>query len=198
MYLACHECDLLQRVPPLPEGGTAKCGRCRAVLVRHKPNSIERTLVFAVTGLILFVLANAFPILEIEINGEVTKTTLLSAVGRLYGSGEWALAAQVFLTTEAAPLSQILIKLYVYFPLWLGHIPWRPAFAFRLLLEIEPWSMMGVFMLGVLVSVVKLANMAHVLPGISLWAFALLIVALAAAVATMDTALVWERLEARR
>jgi len=198
MYLACHECDLLQQIPALPEHGTAKCGRCGAVLVRHKPNSIERTLVFSVTALILFVVANAFPILELEINGEIAKTTLLSAVGRLYATGEWPLAAVVFLTTEAVPFLQILIKLYVYLPLWLQRIPWRPALAFRLLLEIEPWSMMGVFMLGVLVSVVKLAKMAHILPGVSLWAFALLIVVLAAAVAAMDTALVWQRLEGRR
>ncbi len=198
MHLACHECDLLQSIPPLSERGTAKCGRCGAVLVRHKPNSIERTLALAVTGLILFILANAFPILEFEINGEITATTLIGAVGSLYASGEWPLAVVVFLTTQAAPLSQILIKLYVYLPLWLNRVPWRPGVAFRLLLEIEPWSMMSVFMLGILVSVVKLAKMAHILPGTSLWAFVLLIVVLAAAVASMDTALVWQRLEASR
>ena len=53
---------------------------------------------------------------------------------------------------------------------------------------------MEVFMLGVLVSLVKLADMAEIVPGIALWSFALLIVVLAAATASLDAREVWRHL----
>jgi paraquat-inducible protein A len=69
---------------------------------------------------------------------------------------------------------------------------------FRLLQKVQPWSMMEVFMLGILVSIVKLAGMASMIPGASLFAFLALIFVLAASMATLDPHLVWERVEVTR
>ena len=73
--------------------------------------------------------------------------------------------------------------------------PWMMVPIFRLLQKIQPWSMMEVFMLGILVSLVKLAKMAEIIPGLALWSFALLILVLAAASAAMDADAVWQRVE---
>ena len=51
MLVACHDCDLLQKIPPLPPRGAAKCPRCGALLRRQRPNAVERTLALAVAGL---------------------------------------------------------------------------------------------------------------------------------------------------
>jgi paraquat-inducible protein A len=77
-------------------------------------------------------------------------------------------------------------------------MPWQMPHAFRLLRRVMPWSMMEVFMIGILVAVTKLAGMAEVVPGLAIWAFALLMVVLAGAMASFDPEAVWERLEARR
>jgi paraquat-inducible protein A len=198
MHIACHECDLLQHVPPLPRRGKARCPRCGAVLLQHKPDSIQRTLALTVAGMVLFAVANSFPILAFEVKGDVANTTLFDAVKQLYNTGYWPIAVLVLLTTIVAPLVQLCIKLYAFLPLSLDRLPWQPAIAFRLLQRVEPWSMMGVFMLGILVSIVKLAKMATIVPGISLWAFAILILVLAWATAAMDPDVIWARLEARR
>ncbi len=65
---------------------------------------------------------------------------------------------------------------------------------FRLLRRVESWSMMEVFLIGILVSLVKLADMAQIVPGIAIWSFALLIPVLVAATASLDPHLVWERI----
>jgi paraquat-inducible protein A len=72
------------------------------------------------------------------------------------------------------------------------------ADAFRLLRRVQPWSMMEVFLIGIVVAVTKLHDMAEVIPGPSLFAFVALILVLAGAMASLDPAAVWERLEARR
>jgi len=196
--VACRDCDLLQRLSALPEGATALCRRCGGVLRRRRRNSIERTLALTLAASFLFVVANAFPFLAFDMRGQVTQTTLLSGVIDLHRQGVTAIAALVALTAVVAPLLQLSLLLYVLFPLQLGRIPWQMARAFRLLRHVQPWSMMEVFLVGILVAVTKLVDMATVVPGLALWAFAALIVVLAASMASLDEEAVWEQLEASR
>jgi len=193
----CHECDLLQRIASVPEGATARCGRCGALLWKHTRNSIDRTLALSVTALVLFVIANAFPFLSLKSGSIVQQTTLLSGVRGLQEQGYWLLAGVVLLTSVLFPLTQILVTVYLLLPLRMGRRPWQLRRLFRLLNRVQPWSMMEVFMLGILVSVVKLAKMASVVPGVSLYAFAALIFVLAAAMSSLDPHQVWETAERR-
>ena len=192
--VACHDCDLLYRVESLPEGGVARCRRCGAVLYRHKHNSLDRTLALSMAGLVLFFLANVFPFLGFKMQGQVTETTLSTGIWELYAQDMWLLALLVLLTCIVVPFIQLLGMLYVLLPMKLNRVPWKLSRVFRFLLTLRPWGMMEVFMLGILVSVVKLGKMATIVPGIALWSFALLIVVLAAASAALDRKMVWDRL----
>jgi paraquat-inducible protein A len=196
--VACHDCDLLHHLAPVPEGATARCRRCRGVLLRRPRNGIERTLALALAAAVLFAVANAFPFLAFEMRGQVTQTTLMTGVFDLYEQGVPEIAALVFVTSVLAPLLQISLLLYVLLPVHAGRVPLGMAHAFRLLRRVQPWSMMEVFLVGILVAVTKLVGMAEVVPGLALWAFALLIVVLAGAMASLDPHAVWERLETRR
>lgn len=196
--VACKDCDLLQRLAALPEGATALCRRCGGVLRRRRRNSIERTLALTLAASVLFAVANSFPFLAFDMKGQVTETTLLSGVIDLYRQGVPEIAALVGFTAVLAPLLQLSLLLYVLFPIHLGWIPWKMARAFRLLRHVQPWSMMEVFLVGILVAVTKLVDMASVVPGLALWAFAALIVVLAASMASLDEEAVWERLAESR
>ena len=68
--IACHECDMLNRVPEQHGRGVATCPRCRAVLHRSVPNSLDRTLALTSAGLILFVVANSLPFLAFSLQGQ--------------------------------------------------------------------------------------------------------------------------------
>ena len=194
IQIACHECDLLQQIQPLPLGGVAKCARCGYVLHRRQPDSLNRTLAFSLAGLMLFVTAHAFPFLAFKMQGQVTETQLINGVVDLYAQDMIVLATLVLATTIVVPALQLILLLYVFIPLKFGREPWKLTRAFRLLLSLTPWSMMEIFMLGVLVAVVKLVGMATIVPGISLWSFALLIIALVAATSSLDPHLIWNRM----
>jgi len=196
--IACHDCDLLQTSVLLAEGQAARCPRCGGTLDQRKRNSLDRTLALAIASLVLYVVANAFPFISFKMQGNVTQTTLATGVTELWAQGKPELAVLVFFTAIAAPLLQISLLLYVLVPIKLGRLAWQVPRVFRLLRHVQPWSMMEVFMLGILVSLVKLMGMAEVVPGLALWSFALLIVALAGAVASLDPQVVWRRVEIAR
>jgi len=146
---------------------------------------------------VLFAVAQSFPFLAFEMKGQVTQTTLMTGVFDLYRQGLPEVAALVLVTSVLAPLAQITLLLYVLLPIRLGRLPWQMAKAFRLLRRVQPWSMMEVFLVGILVAVTKLVGMAEVVPGLALWAFAGLIVVLAGAMSSLDPEAVWARLEPR-
>ncbi|NCC29132.1 MAG: paraquat-inducible protein A, partial [Gammaproteobacteria bacterium] len=190
---ACLECGLLQRIPEVPPGGSAQCVRCGGTMHRNRPDSLNRTLALTIAGLVLFVVANSFPFLSFEMQGRGTQTTLITGVVDLYQGGNWPIAAVVLFTSILAPGLQLALLLMVLVPLTMNRMPpWLPTL-FRWVRTLVPWGMMDVFMVGILVAVVKLADMASIVPGASLFALVALIFVLAAAQAALDPDLVWSR-----
>ena len=191
--IACHECDLLQHIPHQRHGGKSCCRRCNAVLHRSVRDSLDRTLALTFAGLVLFIVANSFPFLSFKMQGQVTQTTLATGVIDLYRQGMWELALLVLLTSILVPLMQLLLLIYILLPIKFNRTPWKLAQVFRFQQGLGPWGMMEVFMLGILVAVVKLLDMAQILPGLALWSFAILIFVLAGAAAALDPEIIWER-----
>jgi paraquat-inducible protein A len=191
--LACHECDLLQREMPLPPAGVLRCRRCNAELSRSRPDSVDRALAFTLSAMVLFVVGNAFPMVGLDVNGELVQTTLLGAARVLYDDGMWPIAALVLATTFVMPLLQMATMVYLLVPLRLGRIPYRFEVVFRLLQRVRPWGMTEVLILGMLVALVKLAHIASVVPGTALWTFGALMVLLAAASGAFDPREFWAR-----
>ena len=188
---ACHECDLLQREPILPPGGVACCRRCSAVLFRDIPDAVDRALAYTLGAAFLFIIANLFPIVGLEAAGIANATSLYGAVETIWKSDMEGVAALVFITTILIPAMEISLRLYMLLPLKLGQVPQGVAPILRLLQSVRPWSMTQVFILGVLVALVKLAHLAHIVPGIALWSFGGLILLLTGATVSFNTHELW-------
>ncbi len=193
-HIACHQCDLVHRIPPLPERATARCIRCSAVLVRTKPNSIDRTLALLLSGLILFSVACSFPFLGLRSGGAMQETALVSGVITLYDQGMTWLSMLVLMTCIMIPLAQMLGLLYVLAPLKFKRTAPFAGRVFRWSRSLQPWGMMEVFMLGILIALVKLGELATIIPGTALVAFSLLIFVLAAMLSVLEPHQVWEKL----
>ena len=185
--IACHDCDLLQREIALPPGGVAACGRCGAVLYRRNRTSQEVTLALTITALIVFAIANVFPIVTIAAQGQYHGTTLWGAVVALWQDDMHLVALLVLLTTIVMPLLELVITTYLL------AVPRPTPLALRLLTAISPWAMVEVFMLGLLVSVQKLSHLATIIPGTALWAFAALMLLFAAINSRFSIHSLWQQ-----
>ena len=196
-FIACHDCDLLQRDIPLRPGCTASCRRCGAILNRNATDSIDRTLAYALAAAMLFLVANLFPIFSIEMQGDRSAITLFGAVLSIWDQDMKSISLLVLSTTILAPAVEILSLIYLLLPLKLGIVPPKNTLFMRTLQFIQPWGMVEVFMLGVLVSLVKLTHSFKVIPGVALWSFGFLTLLIAASAASFSARDVWARLDRR-
>ncbi len=192
--IACHDCGLLHDERPLPDGATAKCTRCGAVLYRQRRDSLDRTLMLTLTGLVLIVLANVFPFMTFKMEGRTQQSTLISGVRELYEADLWILAGTVLCASILLPLGKMLATLYVLLSLKFDRRPRHLAAVFRLVELLQPWAMMEVYLLGVFVAYVKLVELATLELGVALYSFVALIVVVAAADANLEPREVWQRL----
>ncbi len=180
--IACEGCDALYRKVQLRRGEIAHCPRCGTELERDPGRQRERILPLTVASLIMFVLANGFPIVEIELQGLSSRTTLFGAVMSLSADGMSLVALLVLATTILFPLLQLLFLFYLLVSLAKQRRPPGFSWLVRAMQSLRPWGMVEVFLLGVLVAIVKLSNMATVIPGVALWAFGVLTVLLTAVI----------------
>nr|WP_246463369.1 paraquat-inducible protein A [Nitrospirillum iridis] len=188
--VACPECDALHERRELAPGAKARCVRCRAVLYRRSRLELDNQLALVTAAILTYLIANSFPIVDLQIQGRSNSATLVGSVLSLWRDGRELVAVLVFATTLLFPL----IDLGAMLSLLLITRRGRPTRAFapllRFLLTLRPWGMIEVFMLGIVVSLVKLSNMAQVLPGVALWAFGILTV-LMAVILSMDLHALW-------
>ncbi|MFT5531965.1 MAG: paraquat-inducible protein A [Burkholderiaceae bacterium] len=194
---ACRECDLLQHEIALPPHAEALCLRCGAQLYRQTLHGPDTTLAFTLTSVLLFMLANFFPLIRLELQGNKTSSTLFGAVTTLASQDLLSVALLVFATTILVPAIEMAAMLYLLLPHRLGIAVPGKALTFRLIERLRPWGMIEVFMLGVLVSVVKMATFATVVPGVALWSFGALMLTLAAAAHFFNPRDLWQGVPAR-
>jgi paraquat-inducible protein A len=196
--VACHECDALQCDVPLEPGRRARCVRCGAVLHRRPKASLDDTLAWTLSAVALLVIANSFPVVSLEVQGQETHATLFAAARALHDQGMTAIAALVLATLIVAPALELGSLSYLIAPLRSGRV--APGFdrLFRMVHALRRWQMFEVFMLGIFVAVVKLGHLASVIPGIGLWAFFGLMFTSVAAMASYDEKSIWDRVDAIR
>jgi paraquat-inducible protein A len=195
-YFACPDCDALFGAPVICEGERVVCPRCHANLFSRRPNFVHRASAFVVAAAFFFILANAFPFLTLRADYRESYMHLAGCVSGLEEQGFPVLAAMVGVFTLGAPTLLIVVLLYLLVPLLRKRrLPWALTLC-RAIHEARRWNMVEVFLLGVLVSLLKLGNLATLTLGTSFWAFVGLIGCLIAALAATDHAELWEQLEA--
>ncbi|TNE41129.1 MAG: paraquat-inducible protein A [Alphaproteobacteria bacterium] len=193
--LACPECDLVHTVSAIREGEQGRCIRCGALLyVRHR-NSLDRALAFAISALMFFILSNMFPLLTFEMDGRTQSNRLIDGAIAFWNGGYWELGVVVFIFSVAAPLLVLLLLVMLLLPLRLGHMPPGPHWQIRLFVQLRPWAMSEIFILGIIVAFVKLNDFADVSIGLSLIAFVLMVAGTVLAYLTLDEEAVWQRIE---
>jgi paraquat-inducible protein A len=198
--VTCGACGLVQRLESLPQGTVAKCARCGSRLEKYRRNSLARTAAFSLAALMLYVPANIYPILRMEIYGVRSENTVFGGAVTLFRQGEPLVAAIVFLASIVIPALKLLGLFYLVISTRLGSRRARTArtWIYKTIDVVGPWAMLDVFLLAVLVALVKLGRLATVLPGRGLVAFTSVVVLTILASSSFDPTLIWKEPEPSR
>jgi paraquat-inducible protein A len=189
--LVCEHCDSVYARRELARGEVAQCARCDAVLERAQRLSLDAWFALTVAAALLFVLANAYPIVEIRLQGSSGEATLWGSVLALARSDAALFALPAALAFIGIPLAQIVLLLWLLAFARAGQRAPGFAFSLRWLDRLRPWSMAEVCLLGALVAITKLAGVIDVRAGVGLWALAGLTV-LIITVAGRDARRLWQ------
>ncbi|MDQ5986183.1 MAG: Intermembrane transport protein YebS [Syntrophus sp. SKADARSKE-3] len=194
--VACPDCDLLQRLPLIPPRGKARCFRCGKVLAANRPGANKRTLAFAIAAAIVFVIANAFPLMGLSVAGREVHTTIIGGAWTMWHEGQQVTAALVALCAIVAPAGYIGITItvlvaarrYRQAPGWVGDLLHLAELA-------KEWAMAEVMMLGILVALIKIADLATIVIGPGTFATGTLIVLLAAITINFEPEEIWAQVQ---
>lgn len=200
VLVACHGCDLLQQLPPLARGERACCARCGHLLARRASNSLERALALTVAAAVLLVLANTTPLVTLAAVGRSASTTILGGALQMWQHQERLTAAVVAFCAVLAPAAFLASLLTVLLatrrsearaapaPRWIGEI-------LRWSRHLHAWSLLEVMLLGLLVALVKIADVAQVSAQAGIVAVAALTFLFPAIMVHFDAREIWERIE---
>jgi len=193
--VSCHFCDALQEAPRLLEGNAAYCCRCGEMLYQNRPRSLARATGFSSAAMIFMVLAHLFPSITVDSGSIRRELTLPEAADALFREANPVMGLVTVLFTVVAPLTLMGGLLYVAAPLRFGIALPGALTVTRIFQLSEPWSMLEVFLVGILVSLLKLGAVGEVHLGTGLWALVGLVFCTAFAMSGIDRLELWDRLE---
>lgn len=167
----CRHCDLVQLMPELAPGEEASCSRCGLHLDARHPQPVLRPVLYAGSALFMLLLANLFPFVSMFAAGNSNAMNFFDTSSVLFSEHHQWLAILIWLFIQAVPAACMLAVLY----LKLGMLYPLPACTWvaRVLYMLKPWSMVDIFLMGLIISFVKLVADADISLGPSFWAFCL-------------------------
>lgn len=193
--IVCHECDLLNDVPVLDVGQKAFCPCCGFLLTANRSQAQSRILAFSVTALFFLALANMFPFLGFSARGQENTVTLIQSVAILVTKNYPELAFVVFLLIIAIPAVLLLSIIYVSTSIAINRRLPGIRKTMRAALLLMPWSMAEIFLVGILVSFVKIVTLADVALGLSFWAYAFFTICSIVVMLHIDKREMWRRIK---
>lgn len=196
-YIVCEHCDVVYERAAVSRRQRALCLRCGAELYGGPVLGLEAMFALTLAALIVFVIANAYPLITMQMNGVQNHSTLWGAIRATWATGVGPVAVLSAVTVFLFPLAQILALGYLLGALLRGREPAGFVDLMHALREMRRWSMVEVLLIGALVAVVKIGGLADVDAGIGLYALGALTLLLTLLNA-FDLRLLWDARERLR
>jgi paraquat-inducible protein A len=194
--LCCPVCDALHEIGEVPDGLRLRCVRCNSVIAVGRPEAITRIVVLASTALILMWIVVFYPFLTLQ-NGVFTSKASVFETVMSFSEGVMVpLSLAVAAFVIVLPVARLGTLIWALGPLSFGRAPLPgAAFALRWAEILRPWSMAEIFMVGVAVALVKLADLATLSMGPAFWSFAAIVVITTLKDTQMSKHSLWQALD---
>jgi paraquat-inducible protein A len=191
---ALASCTLCHQLVPVQD---QTCSRCGSRLHLRTPNSVQTTLSFVITAILLYIPANIFPIMTTELLGRNSPSTIIGGVLLFLDHGSYFIAFVIFTASVIVPIAKILSLC------WLCYAAKKPVKLnqyeltrlYRLTEFVGKWSMIDIFVVAILVALVQVGEFMSIQPGIAASAFTSVVILTMIAAQQFDIRLIWDRLQ---
>lgn len=188
---SCHVCE---KVAPVSD---EHCPRCGSHLHLRKKDSIARTIALVIAATVMYVPSHILPIMTIRELGVPSEKTIVQGLVEFWRMGSYPIAIVIFTASILIPLLKIFALLWLcaaakglvdHSSKMLGKVYWITELLGR-------WSMVDIFVVAILVTMVQLGNYMRVTPGPGALAFAAVVILTMFAAMSFDPKLLWDELE---
>jgi len=184
---SCHACA---KVAPLSQG---HCRRCGAALHLRKPRSLQRTLALTIAAACLYLPANLLPIMTVDsLTTGAEESTIMGGVIVFWKTGAYPVAAIIFIASVVIPILKILAICSLCLAARNNRHPIAATKLYRITELVGRWSMVDVFVVAIMVSVVQLGSLMSIRPGPAALAFASVVILTMLAAHSFDPRLLWD------
>ena len=194
-YLLCPDCDMLLEKVPVSYGSQLVCPRCSCILASPSENPVEKTMALTLTGLMLYLPANFLPLLTFNAIGMKSTGTIWDSWIGLSDAGFYFTGIMVLMTSILIPLVKLLMLFTVTWHIQTGRSTRKTAVIFRWYHHLDEWGMLEVYMIGILVTIIKMLHLAHVQYDMGFVCFIALLATTLCSSAAMDPAYFWEQID---
>lgn len=178
--IVCDHCSTVHRWHPLASSEVARCSRCDAVLARGHRLGVHSLIALTLAALFVLLIANLSSVVHLRLRGVHASVTLPQAIEITWRQGEHLVAVAAAATAIVAPALLIGLRLLVLWPLATRRSSAHFTWAMRVLHEASRWSMVEVMTVSGAIAIVRMASLAHAVPGPGMLAFGALALLLAA------------------
>lgn len=198
--ISCHFCHTLCKLPEEVDNINdidLSCPCCHSEIHSRIPSSLSKTWALLIAAIILYIPANTLPIMTVTLWGDGEPDTIMSGVIHLMDGGMWPLALLIFIASIFIPVLKLIILTGLMLSIHLN-INWKPkdrTVLYRITEFVGRWSMVDVFVIGILVTLVQFGNTANVVPNTGALSFAAVVILTMFAAHTFDPRLIWDSLK---
>ncbi len=195
--LLCQSCHKINQLPAGAQQGKISCLRCGEIHQLRKENSIDRSWALIVTAVLLTLPANMLPIMSVSKLGRVTQSTIIDGIILFFQGGSYGIGLIILTASILVPLFKIigmaliLISIHNKWTTWLRH----KALMFRLIQFVGRWSMLDIFVIALLCSLVRFGSLSSVDVAPAALYFSAVVLCTMFAALSFDPRLLWDSAE---
>lgn len=170
------------------------CPICDEPLHQRKKNSFQKTLALSIAALCFFIPANIFPIMKTDTITTFENSTILDGIFYFYERGEFFIGTVIFIASVFIPIYKLLVLFYLLYSVQIGS-KWKlneKNKLFKMIAVIGKWSMLDIFVIGLMITLVNFGEIAQVTTGFAAISFATMVVLTMIATESFDTRLLWD------
>lgn len=202
--VSCHFCHTLSKLPEDSDKKAThkktilKCPCCQSTIHSRIPRSQSKTWALLIAAMILYIPANFLPIMTVVIWGNGQPDTIMSGVIHLLEGGMWPLALLIFIASIFIPILKLIVLTGLLISVHFKST-WKPrdrTILYRITEFVGRWSMVDIFVIAILVTLVQFGNAATVTPNIGALSFASVVILTMFAAHTFDPRLIWDIIDA--